>query len=286
MDEAKEPDWVSDCGTVTLYRGDCLSVLPWLEPGCIDAVATDPPYSSGGFTRSDRTMSVSAKYVQTGSERCRSADFAGDNRDQRSWAYWCHLWMAATLRVAASGAYGLFFADWRQLPTLTDAIQAAGWVWRGLVSWDKGEAARAPFPHYFRHQCEYVAWGSVGPLAKFDGWPLPGQGCYPGSYSFPVIQSDKHHVTGKPTALMRQLVQVVPPGRTVFDPFMGSGTTGVACVETGRRFVGIEIDPVHFETARVRLEKALREQRGMIWTPPPAVPVTPTLLDLIPQEES
>ena len=51
----------------------------------------------------------------------------------------------------------------------------------------------------------------------------------------------------------------VPAGATVLDPYMGSGSTGVACIRTGRKFIGVEIDPTHFETARARLEKELQQ---------------------------
>ncbi|WP_322788546.1 site-specific DNA-methyltransferase [Paraburkholderia oxyphila] len=74
-----------------------------------------------------------------------------------------------------------------------------------------------------------------------------------------VAPRDRVHVTQKPLPLMRELLRIVPPGATVLDPFMGSGTTGVACVQTGRRFVGIELDPVHFECACERISNAHRQ---------------------------
>jgi DNA modification methylase len=70
---------------------------------------------------------------------------------------------------------------------------------------------------------------------------------------------DRVHVTQKPLALMRELLRIVPPCAAVLDPFMGSGTTGVACIQTGRRFVGIELDPVHFDNACERINDAKRQ---------------------------
>lgn len=58
---------------------------------------------------------------------------------------------------------------------------------------------------------------------------------------------------------MRDLLRIVPPGTAVLDPFMGSGTTGVACVQTGRAFVGIELDPAHFDNACERINEAHRQ---------------------------
>jgi site-specific DNA-methyltransferase (adenine-specific) len=87
-----------------------------------------------------------------------------------------------------------------------------------------------------------------GALAEHDG---PFDGCIQAT----VLQADKFHLTGKPTALMRELVRPVAPGGIVLDPFMGSGTTGVAAVQSGRRFFGIEREAAYVEIARERLEK-------------------------------
>lgn len=255
---------------VVVVRGDALAVLRELPDAAFDAVVTDPPYSSGGFTRGDRMMTTAAKYVQTGSERFAAADFAGDNRDQRAWAYWCHLWLSESLRVTRPGGYVLAFTDWRQLPTLTDCVQAAGWVWRGILSWDKGSAARAPAPHYFRHQCEYVVWGTRGACTPGTDWPPPGHGCYPGSYSVTVTQADKHHMVGKPTRLMRDLIYCVPPGGLILDPFAGSGTTAVAAAIEGRRCLAVELDPGHCETMRTRVAATLCRDAGSLFAAPVA----------------
>jgi len=248
-------DLPTDENPVTVVEGDCLDVLRALPDGCVDAVITDPPYSSGGFTRGDRQQNVATKYQQTGTQR-EYAPFSGDNRDARSWAYWCCLWLSEARRVTKPSGYCLLFTDWRQLPTTTDAIQAGEWQWRGLISWDKGAAARAPHKGYYRHQCEYVVWGTNGAL---DVPPVedPRGGPWPGSYTVPVLQDDKHHMTGKPTKLMRELVKVVPPGGLILDPFAGSGTTGIAAALEGRRCILIEKEPAYAEIARERVRKVL-----------------------------
>lgn len=80
----------------------------------------------------------------------------------------------------------------------------------------------------------------------------------PGFYEC-VAPRDRVHVTQKPLPLMRELLRIVQPGGVVLDCFMGAGTTGVACVQTGRRFVGIELDPVHFASACERISEAARQ---------------------------
>ena len=145
----------------------------------------------------------------------------------------------------------LAFCDWRQLGTTTDAVQVAGWILRGVVPWNKGDGAR-PTPGGFRAQCEYVVWSSSGPLPA----AVEGVIVLPGFFAVTVSKDDKHHQTGKPTSLMRELVRVCPAGGVVLDPFAGSGTTGAAAVMEGRRAICFEVVPEYAEIARQRMEAA------------------------------
>ena len=235
-------------GSATLYFGDALEVLQSLPAGCADAVITDPPYSSGGAFRGDRAADTKTKYLSSGSgNRAKTENFGGDNRDQRSFHFWSALWSSAALRAAKPGAPGLFFSDWRQLPISTDYLQAGGWVWRGIVPWAK-KAAR-PQMGRFSAQCEYLVWGSAGPM------PVErGVGCLPGFYEF-AYPSDREHITQKPVDLMQAMVQICEGGGVVLDPFMGSGTTGVAAVSQGRAFIGCEQSREYFDIACRRLEE-------------------------------
>ena len=72
----------------------------------------------------------------------------------------------------------------------------------------------------------------------------------------------KFHMTGKPVDLMKQLCQAVPPGGVILDPFMGSGSTGVAALEMGYRFIGIEQDQHYFDIAATRLASVATEPQG------------------------
>lgn len=236
-------------GDAVLYLGDCLAVVPELET--VDAVFTDPPYSSGGTFRGDRMGRTSDKYQST-QHRGSFAEFSGDTRDQRAFGYWSALWLGACREKAREGSIVAVFTDWRQLPTTTDVVQAGGWIWRGIVVWDKTEGAR-PQRGRYRNQGEYVVWGSQGGMSE-DG------PCAPGVFRHSVSgRADKHHIAGKPVQLMSDLLQLVPAGGVVLDPFMGSGTTGLAALRNGCRFVGIEIDAVHFEKTCARLREAARQ---------------------------
>ncbi|EGT5658489.1 site-specific DNA-methyltransferase [Citrobacter braakii] len=235
-------------GKATLYCGDVLEVLPTLDCGSFDALITDPPYSSGGIHKKDRSMAPSEKYVNA----THYSEFSGDNRDQRSWAFWCTQWLAMTTRMVRPGGYFMVFSDWRQLPTLTDVLQAGGVLWRGLVVWDKTLSSRAPHTGYFRHQAEYVVWGSNGKLAQ-----CPHGGPFPGVITERVNPSEKLHMTAKPVRLMQELVKPLADDANVLDPFMGSGTTALPVLERGGSFTGIELTNQYFDIACARIERAL-----------------------------
>jgi len=237
----------------TLYRGNAMEILPTLPHGSVDAVATDPPYSSGGMFRSDRALKTNAKYSLTGTVK-QYAEFSGDNRDQRAWLLWMSMWLDMAYRVAKPSSPLYMFTDWRQLPTATDAIQVGGWLWRGIVPWNKTEAQR-PQRGWFRAQCEYVLTATRGSLPKEQD--RESEVYLPGFYTCGVIASEKFHQTGKPVSLMEFLLSNVPAGGTVLDPFMGSGTTGVAALRKGHKFIGIEIDESNFAVAKNRIEKDL-----------------------------
>ena len=234
---------VEKIGSATLYCGDCRTVLPLLTEKA-DIIITDPPYSSGGLMRSDRMASSGSKYTTK-----EWHPFSGDNRDQRAFTLWCSDWLAELLTHAAPSAMLFSFIDWRNLPCMTDAVQVGGWVWRGIIPWDKVRNLR-PNRGYFRAQCEYILWATHGTVA--------GDGYGYGFFSMPApCGAEKHHPTEKPVELIAELLKVYQ-GRRVLDPFMGSGTTGVAAVKAGREFVGIEMDEHWFDIACRRIEDAVK----------------------------
>lgn len=230
-----------------LYQGDSMQVLASLPVASFDAVIADPPYCSGGTTAGERRRAPEDKYAQDGNA-CGRPSFGGDLKDQRSFTWWTMLWLSLCRPLLREGGYCLVFTDWRQLPAVTDAFQAADFTWRGVVAWDKGGASRAPHKGYLRHQCEYLVWGTSGPCRA-----ATHAGPFPGCYQIPVDRKDKHHLTGKPTALLRKLVQIVPAGGRVLDPFSGSGTTLVAAALESRLAVGIERESSYCEIAAARL---------------------------------
>jgi site-specific DNA-methyltransferase (adenine-specific)/modification methylase len=111
---------------------------------------------------------------------------------------------------------------------------------RGILVWDKEQ----PWENFSQVE---IAWTSLArPAAIFRESATRGT-------------PDKQHPTQKPLSLMCWCLSLVPDAETILDPFMGSGTTGVACAKLGRSFIGIEIEPRYFDIACRRIEGAQRQ---------------------------
>lgn len=232
-----------------LINGDSMEVLPTLGGGYAMVIA-DPPYASGGGGIREKQRPTGEKYAKDS----RFEDFEGDARDQRSWVSWMARWMGEARKLSLDSAIIAVFTDWRQLPCVSDALQWAGWLWRGIAVWDKIN----PRPQLARYkqQCEFVVWGSKGAIpANRDIGVLPG--LY--SYSMPT-GAKRLHQTEKPVPLLADLLAICPAGGKVLDPFMGSGAAEEAALRTGHDVTGIEITEHYYSVATARL-RALADCR-------------------------
>ena len=127
----------------------------------------------------------------------------------------------------------------------------------------------------------YLVWDKIQEFSNADSelawcsWDLT-----PRTFRYARAQlasEGKEHPTQKPLPLMMWCLGFVPEARTVLDPFMGAGTTGVACANLGRSFIGIEREPAYFDVACRRIEEAYRQPR--LFDEPPPKPVQPSLLE-------
>lgn len=239
-----------EIGPATIFCGDCIEGIETIEADTVDMVLCDPPYSSGGLFAGDRKKTTREKYCDADYRGAASyQNFSGDNMDQRSFTEFMRMVLNKCRQKAKQESVCAVFVDWRNLAAMTDALQAAGWIYRGIVVWDKG-ASRA-IPNRFRNDCEYIVWGTNGQRkTEYKSGVFVGAGCF---HIPSVPQKEKQHQTQKPVALLKKLLEICPEGGTVLDPFMGSGSTGVACVEMGRKFIGIELDPGYFQTSKERI---------------------------------
>jgi len=226
----------------SIENTDALTFLQGLPDGTADLLFTDPPYSSGGKARSI-TRPTGKKYTNG---KTKLPDFAGETMDQRANFRFTLTWMLEARRVLKNHAYIGVFTDWRQYGVFADALQAAGFNWSGAAVWNKGEGVR-PALGAFRNQGEFILWGTKGGKAPDARKILPG------CFHAPNVTRNKLHQTQKPVVVMEWLLSIADPGVTVLDPFMGSGTTGVAALRSGNRFLGCELIPDIYKAALTRL---------------------------------
>lgn len=226
------PTWISDCGRVQLYLGDCREILPTL--GKVDAVVTDPPYGTealgGGYGRRQNWD------IGDGCGRVIAND-----RDLAV----CGEGLTASASLITDGWMLAFFSP-RKTPEFVQAVKSLNWF--GHIAWDK---AQPGLGYSIRYCHEDVAAFRIGE---------------PERPKRPIMSVQRYSTVGeihpheKPVALMQSLASWACPERgTTLDPFMGSGTTGVACIRTGRRFIGIEIEPRYFEIAKERIQRELAQ---------------------------
>ena len=232
-----------------IIQGDVLHILPHIPDGTFGGILTDPPYASGAADQNSRQQSTGAKYSSMKGNN-PFPDFEGDAKDQRSWTHWMAEWLTEARRVCKPGAPICLFIDWRQLPSMTDALQWAGWIWRGILAWDKTNSR--PQKGRFRQQAEFVVWGSNGAMPGNRNAPV-----LPGVFrqAMPAMVKRRHQ-TEKPLEVMREMVKIVEPGGIILDPFAGAGTTVLAAKLEGYPSVGLELSRHYAKTAKDRILEA------------------------------
>ena len=240
----------TDLGRAVLYQGDCINTMEEIPDGSVDGLIIDPPYSSGGTFSTQRKVESGKKYLDTGGgKQTDFPNFSGDNMDMRSFTMFMRAVLFEGRQKTKESGVCCVFIDFRNLPAVAHAMQMAGWTWRGVAVWDKLNSR--PQKGRFKNQCEYIVWGSNGAMPPDRGVPV-----LEGVFRFQNVATAKaHHQTEKPIGLMEKVVEIVPEGGTVLDCFMGSGSTGVACIKTGRRFIGIELNEIYYKTAIKRIEE-------------------------------
>ena len=218
---------IGDC---TLYLGDCLEIMPTLDK--VDAVVTDPPYNFS-------TSSAGSKHNFWG-DAVNSAFFFSAVFNQ----------FHKTIGLTNKG-YIWQFLNWKTFIPLQKAVWDAGLKFDSLLVWDK-EWIGPGGSLGLRPSYELIAFISVNDAA------LPNRGLNDIWRHQWASQRPHGHPAEKPEGLLREIVRETP-AETILDPFMGSGTTGVACAKLGRKFIGIEIEPKYFDIACKRIEEAYKQ---------------------------
>lgn len=227
---------IEHIGDATLYLGDCLEILPTLAA---DHVVTDPPYEA--VTQNKWGVLAGVEY--------RDFDDSGlaftaiDNvRDD----------VAAAINIASNG-WSVVFCQAEGVRAWRDAFETVGAKYKRAMIWVKPDA----MPQ-FNGQGPSVGFENMVAVWSGQGHSKWNGGGRPGVFTHCKNSGGKHeHPTQKPLPLITEIVALFTDAdHAVLDPFMGSGTTGVACAKLGRKFIGIEIEERYFDIACRRIEEA------------------------------
>ena len=220
-----------------VITGDCLEVMRGMDAGSVDAVITDPPYMIN--TKSDGMGKLNPW------------------ADRVNGAFWYQQWIGQARATLKPSACLWSFLNWRSFVTFQKAADDLRWPIESVLVWDKSWIGPGG-PRGLRPSYEMVALWAM-PSFAIENRGLPDIQVFPWSSFKP-----NGHPAEKPLDLMVWLIEhSTRPGELVVDLFTGSGTTGVACVQTGRRFIGIEIDEGYADIARARIAKAAEQARQL-----------------------
>ena len=213
----------------TLLLGDCLERMKEIPDGSVDLILTDPPYKviTGGRGGNGRPSGI---LLNNGQLMQCIPKFD-------EWLRWC-------FRVLKEDSHAYFMSNLTNLEEMLTSVRRAGFLVHNLLVWEKNNCTPS---QWYMKNCEYVIFCRKGKAKYINNI---------GSKTVHKFENprNKVHPTEKPADLMGMYIENSSEhGEVVLDLFMGSGTTGVACVNTGRKFIGIEMDERYFNVAKDRL---------------------------------
>lgn len=231
---------VETIGRATLYCGDACEIVPTLPP--VACICSDPPYlvSKGGIASNLQLDGGFGGWMK---------DY-GNGGDIVDCTITFDEWMPLAFAAIGARGHAYFMTNGRNLKDMQIAAESAGFRLHTILVWDK----KAALPNkYYQNITEFALFMFKGKARTIND---------PASKNLvQIFQRDESpHPTEKPVELMRLWVSnSTEPGDVVLDPFMGSGTTGVACEQLNRGFIGIESNPEWFDIACRRIEQAQRQ---------------------------
>jgi len=225
-----------------LLQGDSFAIMKNIKNESVNAVITDPPYNiskDNNFTTMGRA----------------GIDFGEWDKD-----FDLVSWIKIVEPLLLKGGNILIFNDWKNMSYITKALEDNGFEIKDLIRWEKTNPMPRNIDRRFVTDYEVAVWA----VKKGSKWTFNRIN---ETYERPEIKcgitprGEKKfgiHPTQKPIAVMEWLIQrLTNESDIVLDPFMGSGSTGVACINTNRKFIGMELDQKYFDIASKRIEETI-----------------------------
>ncbi len=230
---------------ITIYHDDCLWILQWLRDAetAVDAIVTDVPYASGARTEAAKASSGAMLRGQ----RWAQKPIANDQMTTTGFVWFIREIASAAYPMLVDGGSFFTFIDWRQWPNLVGAVESVNLRVNQMVVWDKESYGLG---NGFRSQHELGLHASKGTPRVYDNGFGNVLRC--------KRDSNSMHPSPKPERLMMDILRVVSPmDGVIVDPCMGCGPVLRACMETGRKCIGIEIEERYCEIAAERLRQGV-----------------------------
>lgn len=227
-----------------LIHGDCLEKFIEIENESISAIITDPPYN---ISRKNNFKTMGRNGIDFG-EWDKDFDLTS--------------WINIASNKIKKGGNIVIFNDWKNMSYITESLENNGFEVKDLIRWKKTNAMPRNRDRRFITDYEVAVWT----VKKGDKWTFNRLN---NNYEIPEIvggltsKSEKYygsHPTQKPVYVMKWIIERLSnKGDIILDPFMGSGSTGVACLKTGRKFIGIELDENYYSVAVNRINGFIYE---------------------------
>ena len=236
---------------INLFNGDCLEVMKGVPDGSVDCAVIDPPY---------KIVAGGCRKVSLGDECSGIFNRRKDNNKRTDWVDEVRTgkmfkhndikfehWLPELYRVMADKSHTYLMINSRNLAELQNKAEQAGFKFQNLLIWDKGNVT--PNKWYMQ------GFENILMLRKGGAKNINNMGSS-NILKIPNIIGKKKHPSEKLVELLEIMINnSTNEGEVVLDMFMGSGSTGVAAINTNRKFIGIELDEKYFDIAKERIEQ-------------------------------
>ena len=227
--------------SIKLYLGDCSEIMKEIKDNSIDAIIADPPYN----------ISRKTNFHTMKGHRGTSMNYGDWDKEADILS-----WIDQIPRILKQGSNVIIFNDWKNLGDIAKKMRKNNIEPKRCLVLNKSNPAPFNRDRLFVNDVEFAIWGVYG-----KGWTFNRKEKLERCILNTTVQSKKFHPTMKDTKVIKKLVKVLSnENDIILDPFMGSGTTGIACKMTDRKFIGIEMKEEYMKIAVARIKAYKKEE--------------------------